>query len=222
MSVIATIDVAAEDFTLGGALAPNPGMRVRLERVIPVGSTFVPYFWVTEAAVGEVEGALRDETDIESFKVVDTVDDDVLVRVEWGGLNGFLDAMTETRATLLEAVGEDDTWTIQLRFDDHDDLTAFYRQCVDRDIAIDMQNVHNPGLPSGGFGLGITETQRETLVTALERGYYEVPRRINLVDLADEIGVSDTAVSQRLRRGIAALLVATLPESRADRDADDG
>ncbi|SFC34778.1 hypothetical protein SAMN05444422_107128 [Halobiforma haloterrestris] len=45
---------------------------------------------------------------------------------------------------------------------------------------------------------GLTEKQREAVVAAVESGYYETPRRADLGDLADELGVSRSAVSQRL------------------------
>lgn len=215
MTVIASIEVAAEDFTLGGALTANPGIQVRLERVIPIGSTFIPYFWAKDDSVDAIEQALAAEADIESFRVVDSVDSESLIRVEWEeDLDGLLDALAATDATILEAVGEARTWKFQLRFPDHESLTAFYRQCVDRGISLDVQSVHNPGLPeSVGFGLDITDAQREALLIALERGYFDVPRQANLTNLADEMNVSDTAVSQRIRRGITALLMATLSES---------
>ena len=44
----------------------------------------------------------------------------------------------------------------------------------------------------------ITEKQREAVDLAIEAGYYETPRRADLADLADRLGVSKSAVSQRL------------------------
>lgn len=224
MSVIGTVEIPVEDFALGTALATRPGVRIRLERVVPIGSAVVPYLWVSNAEVGEVEAALRTESDIESVSVVDAVNGDILVRVEWRtGIAGLLPALVENGATILEAVGEGDTWTMQLRFDDHTELSAFYRQCVDRGISLDLENVHNPGHHEGpGLGSSLTDTQYETLVTAVENGYFEVPRRINLTELAIEMDVSDTAVSQRLRRGIASLLEETLLEVGEEPTGDGG
>jgi hypothetical protein len=52
----------------------------------------------------------------------------------------------------------------------------------------------------------VTPAQREALVTALEAGYFEVPRACSQADVAAALGVSDQAVSSRLRRGTAALV----------------
>jgi hypothetical protein len=47
----------------------------------------------------------------------------------------------------------------------------------------------------------LTETQRELLVTAVEAGYYDTPRRSTLTDLADELGMAKSTVSETLHRG---------------------
>lgn len=52
----------------------------------------------------------------------------------------------------------------------------------------------------------ITDKQREAIRTAYELGYYETPRRADLADVADELGVTRSAASQRLN-GVASKLV---------------
>jgi len=217
MSVLATVAVAAEDFAFGGVLSTNPGLHVRLERVVPLGSTFVPYVWARDGSIETIETALRDEGDIESFRIVDAVGDEALIRVEWNrGLDGLFDVLVETGTTVLEGVGGADTWTFQLRFDDREDLAAFYRQCVEGGVSLDLKRVHNPGVVTDArLGPDVTDEQREALELAFERGYFDVPRRTTLTELATELGVSDTAVSQRLRRGLSTILGATLDESRS-------
>ena len=41
-------------------------------------------------------------------------------------------------------------------------------------------------------------------------GYYSLPRQISTQEIADEFGISDQAVSERLRRGITTLVTNTL------------
>lgn len=66
----------------------------------------------------------------------------------------------------------------------------------------------------GDDDFGVTDPQREALLAALEVGYYEVPRDTTLATVAESLGVSDQAVSSRLRRGIATLLRETLARDR--------
>lgn len=69
--------------------------------------------------------------------------------------------------------------------------------------------------------LGLTGKQRETLLPALERGYFDGPRATTQSALAESLGVSDSAVSEILRRAITRLVAATLAsedEGVAGRD----
>lgn len=208
MSVIATIVVPADDFILDKALAPNSGVRVRLQNVIPLGDSFLPYLRVTNETLDDIESELRNETDIDAFDIVDSVNGEALVRIEWAQqVDGLLTALDETNASILDGVGQADQWRFQLRFDTHEQLTDFYHHCVANDIHPDIESIHNSGtLPPLDTEFELTDPQHEVLALALERGYFDVPRQINVVELADELGISDSAVSQRLRRGTQTIL----------------
>ncbi len=53
----------------------------------------------------------------------------------------------------------------------------------------------------GGPGENVlTPRQREVLSIAADLGYFEIPRRVRLAELAKRVGVSDTAVAALLRR----------------------
>jgi len=212
MSVIAALDVAAEDFVLEAAVSEPSGLRVQLDRVVPFDGRFVLYFWAVDGSVDAIEATLRSAPDVDSFRVVDRVNGEALLRASWSiDASPFVETIHATGGELLDAVGTAGEWRVHLRFPDHTGLADFCRQCHERGIRLDFQRLHDPDVPTAtGPGGGLTETQRETLSTALERGYFDVPREINLVELAAELDVSDTAVSQRLRRGLSGLLVATL------------
>lgn len=52
----------------------------------------------------------------------------------------------------------------------------------------------------------LSPAERETLSMAVERGYFETPREETLSSLGDQFGISDTAVSNNLRRAERKLL----------------
>ncbi|WP_191967182.1 MULTISPECIES: helix-turn-helix domain-containing protein [Haloferax] len=52
----------------------------------------------------------------------------------------------------------------------------------------------------------LTNKQRETLERATERGYYKSPPSVSLAELAEEFGVSESALSQRLARAEEAVM----------------
>ena len=62
--------------------------------------------------------------------------------------------------------------------------------------------MYNPTDPEAGPWYGLSEPQREALMLAVRMGYYDIPRGCTTEDLANELGISDQAVTERLRRAI--------------------
>ncbi|QLD87016.1 helix-turn-helix domain-containing protein [Natronomonas halophila] len=71
-----------------------------------------------------------------------------------------------------------------------------------------------------GFGPtpanGLTDRQREALAAAHEMGYFEVPRRSSLGDVADALDISASSLSERLRRAQSSLVESALDEAERD------
>ena len=84
------------------------------------------------------------------------------------------------------------------------DLDGLFREIRDAGFDVKIERLMVEG--SGSSGSMLTPTQRETLRLAYERGYYEIPRGTSLMELASDLGVSDQACSERLRRGIQRIL----------------
>lgn len=208
MSVVVTFTTPAATFTLGRTLGGDPATRIRMSRIIPTGDSFIPYFWATVDSVSSITRRLRSEPDIESFEVVERTDAEALIRVDWAkDVDGMLAMLAEAEASLLVAEGAGETWTFKVRFDDHPALSAFFERCSAQDIEIDLQTVNGRGdRQPRAPATDLTVPQREALTLALESGYFDVPRRTTLVDLAEELGVTDSAVSQRIRRGVETIL----------------
>lgn len=61
----------------------------------------------------------------------------------------------------------------------------------------------------------LSERQREALLTAYEMGYFEIPRATTLGAVADELGISVPAASERLRRAQTGLVESALESDGA-------
>lgn len=220
MSVIATVAVPAESFAFGRVLRERSGLTVRLDRVVPLGETVIPYIWVSDGSGEAIERVIEADPTVAAVTVIEAVDSEVLLRIEWAnGTDALIDTIAASEAGVLSAVGSGEEWTMKLRFPDHDGLAAFHDRCLDRDIEVRLRRIHNPSVPTDlGFRFSLTPLQRETLLTAVKEGYFTVPRETNLAELAEKLGISDTATSQRLRRGMAALIAATLIERHSDEE----
>jgi len=211
MSVIAEFTTPADEFVLGGALAAHPDVRVELEQVVPTRGEVVPFFWAWGRNLDAFAETVREQSGVAALEQVEGVDDQILYRVEWTDATTDLGRVFRTTdATVLEASGRDDAWHFELRFADHDGVQSFQAECVYSDVGLELRRLHSLSAVGTGESYDLTSEQRETLLTALERGYFEEPRDITLEELADELGLSPTAVSGRMRRAEAKLIARTL------------
>ncbi|WP_049925846.1 helix-turn-helix domain-containing protein [Halopiger goleimassiliensis] len=211
MSVIATVAVPATAFRLGSLLDWDADATVSVETTVPTSEHIVPYLWVPADAVDDVVDTLEADRTVASASIVDEIDDSALVKVEWtGAVNGLLEAIRRNEAIVTSAVGTPSRWTFRLRFPSDEDLSAFYADCADRDIRVELVELHQAVSADRDRRFGLTNAQRELVLAAYDAGYFDVPRRTTLVELGDRLDISDSAVSQRLRRGLAALIGSTL------------
>ncbi|PSQ41125.1 helix-turn-helix domain-containing protein [Halobacteriales archaeon SW_12_71_31] len=65
----------------------------------------------------------------------------------------------------------------------------------------------------------LSPTQREALLTAVERGYYDTPRDISLTELAEELNTAKSSLSGTLHRA-EETVVKTFVTDRLDADVD--
>jgi predicted DNA binding protein len=217
MSVIIEISVPAEDFALGRSLESIDSSQFELERMIPTTDAVVPFFWAHDTDPAALETSLEADEDVIGVDMIDKLDDRALFRVEWVlDIDGLVQSIIEHEAAILEALGTNDRWEFQLRFPDHDDISAFQAALHESGVSFSLQRMYNPSDPETDVS-GLTPAQRETLVMALEHGYFAIPRETNQVELAEELGISDQAVNERMRRGTAKLLLSALT---AGTDAD--
>jgi hypothetical protein len=99
----------------------------------------------------------------------------------------------------------DGWWHLRSRFPDRRAAGEFRAFLAAKGVEFQLDRLYDTE-PVPGVDDGLTEQQRETLELAYERGYFCIPREITTAALAEELGVSDQAVSERLRRGYARLV----------------
>jgi hypothetical protein len=212
MSVITELRVSPDEFELGRLMRLSGQTAVRLERMVPLSRTPVPFFRVRDEDRDTFEATLADQPSVETLTRIERQDGETLYALEWSASEDeFFRAMADTSARLVSAAGTPDGWAFELRFPSHEAMSQFYTCCADADITVTVDRVYHSDLGTGaGSRFGVTDDQRTTLVSAVRGGYYAIPRRLSTQDLADEFDISDQAVTERLRRGIACLVEHTL------------
>ncbi|MEY7851601.1 bacterio-opsin activator domain-containing protein [Natrarchaeobius sp. A-rgal3] len=218
MSIIAEFSVRSDDFALNRALTAAPQMVVEIEQVVAtMEDRVMPYFWVTGGDHSEFETAFHEDESVTDATPIDEVDDARLYRAEWTqNVETIVYAYVELGATILQAIGRDENWELRMRFDDRNSLSQFQDFCADNGISYELNRIQEQEQPMASAQYDLTTKQRETLVTALEAGYYEVPQAVTMGELADRMDVSQQALSKRFHAAHRNLITSTLTFTHPD------
>lgn len=219
MSVFAVIRVDPDEFELGRILAMAPETTVVLESMVPLGERAVPFVRVLDGDYQAFEDHVRGHAAVERFQLTAEHDGERLYALQWSTSDETLvEAFRDHDATLLEGKGTATVWRFELRFPSHEALSAFVDHCSAVDLDVSVTRIYNPTKPDGSPWYGLSDTQRKTLVRAVSQGYYDVPGRISTKELGEQLGVSDQAITERLRRGISTLVENTLMATEFDEE----
>lgn len=211
MAVIIDLTLPADQFELGRILQMTDDTRISLETLVPMGERSVPFFRLYDGSEAAFEETVRGHPTVEDIQVVSTHDGETLYALDWEvSRDTFFAGLQESNVNLMDATGGADAWNFELRFPSHEAVSSFQTYCVDAEIPIVVERVYNPTKPGAGPWFGLTPPQRETLVRAVESGYYSIPRQTSTNQLAEVFGISDQAVTERLRRAVITLTRNTL------------
>lgn len=209
MSVIADFLAPSNTHPMGKFLDEYPGVSVDVERIVPVGGS-THYVWISGEDYEDFIEELREDPGVGDLVTVDELPDRVLVRFDWERVVSPIFRLADDVGAIPMGVRRTrEGWAIRLRFSDRDDLGTFSEGVHNRGVPLELRQTYEPNGGTRAANFGLTRTQVETLARAYDAGYFEVPREITLAELADELGISEQAVSERLRRGLRALLAST-------------
>lgn len=203
MTVIAEYRLPSDELAPGRAV-PS-GVTVELERVAEDASSVVGYFWFSGGDPDRVERTLAEDHAVREASVTDDAAGvDQCHGVCRLGEGSPLWAVLDHGGEVLEATGDGDDWELMVSFPDAGRFSTFQGDTADDHVS-DLVSVYDP-TEADTPDTDLTDRQRETLATAYREGYFSIPRKVTLGDLADRLDVSDQAISERLRRGEAKLV----------------
>lgn len=203
--------VPAEAFELGRILRVEEQTQITLETMVPLGGGSTLFVRIRNDARESFRRSVRDHSAVEKIQAVNSHDDETLYALEWTLSDGsLLETIVELDAVLLDATGTADAWKFELRFPTHEALSEFQSYSVEEGLPLRIERLYSPTNPDAGPWHGLTGPQNEALVSAVENGYYSLPREISTQELADTFDISDQAVIERLRRGLSTLVENTL------------
>lgn len=107
---------------------------------------------------------------------------------------------------LERAASRGEGWEFTLFFPEREAFAEFHDRCADHDLPVEVRSITEGSVTPPGECVALTDSQREALRLAAAEGYFSIPRETSLAELAEQLGVSGQATSERLRRGLEALV----------------
>lgn len=212
MSIIVTLHVEHERLALVPTLQRLDGVDIEVvtQGTTDPGSSEFPFLVDYDDRVG-LERAMDSDPTVDEYELV-----------EWSGGTGiyYIEHTSETKLIstavsdangfLIHTESERNGWLVRLLLPDRAALRDVWEHAASHEMRLDIVEIHDNETTDSGPSYGLTDEQRTTLLIAYEEGYFVEPREMSLDELADELGLSSTAVSGRLRRGMRNLVAATI------------
>ncbi len=210
MNTLVEVAIPVADFALKETFVSVPEARFELLPTISYRSETGPPLLRVKSD-REVADVLRTDPTLASVKTIVSDASSTLFAVRW----------TSTPQSVFETILEDDVvishvsatkrhWTFQLQTTTREVASRLYHRCTDRGISMEIRRLQQLDGVSGEQ-IDFSEEQLEVLQLAFEHGYYDTPRGITVGELADRIGVSHQAVSERIRRAHDQLIGNSIP-----------
>lgn len=222
MSVITEFTIPAEAFALHKTLEVVPDATIEIERHATHSREWImPFLWTTGTDTAAIGDALRADPTTQNVHEIETSGSIGHYRVEWReAFQNVIDDIVDRHGIIQEAEATNGQWYLKLKFIDRDAVRDFQAYFDDQGYQFELERLYDAtAVREREYDL--TPEQHTALTTALQLGYFAVPRRTQIGDLATELGISTTAVSQRLRRATRNLTENTLTIDAPDTLTDE-
>ncbi|EMA46899.1 helix-turn-helix domain-containing protein [Halobiforma nitratireducens] len=207
MTSIADIELPAEGTGLAELFESVPSLTCEMERVIASSGHCL---WLSGATRETIEDGLDDASAISNYAPINGEDDRWLYDIEFDPdtVDPF-EAVLEESGTVLSASATNGSWLLSIRVVEREHVSSLYDRFADHDVSPTIVRLYDLEKETHSQ-CGLTARQYETLVAAIDHGYFEIPREVSMQELSDELDISHQALSERLRRAYRALVTSEL------------
>ncbi len=217
----AVIRATHPDIVLTGTVAHDHSSTVKSVSEAGTDPTSGQFFYhIGSADFSRFEaGVRRDHTVGEFERVIETGGDTAIYRFEYTDEAKLLSpVVSAANGVILEMENDGDAWILTVWMAERTDLAQLWDYANQHDIAIELLRVNEYG-SLGRTDAGLTESQRDALLVALDMGYFEEPRNATLSEVAAELDISQPAASGLLRRGTKRLVISSLIDADDDSES---
>ena len=169
------------------------------------------FYHIESADFLQFEAGLRNDRTIGAFeRVIDTGDTKAIYSFEYTDEAKVISPVISAANGVILDMGNDGSdWILTVWMPDRTDLVHLWDYAQQHGIDIELLRV-NDYASLGKTDAGLTDSQREALLVALETGYFEEPRNATLSEVAAELDISQPAASGLLRRGTKRLILSSM------------
>lgn len=210
---VARFSLSAEAVALSGLFDRDSGLSVEVEPAVASPADLALLVIRPDDVDREtVDDALRADPAVERIDRLGGGDRAWEYGVRWGDpVRRLVDDVVAEGAVVSSAAARDGRWYVRVTATDRSALLAVQDLLRGVDPTVECLSVTTLDGGERSARDVLTEKQRRAVVAAYEAGYYDVPRRTTTEEVADELGVSHQALSERFRRAHAKLVCAALP-----------
>ncbi|MDT3435871.1 helix-turn-helix domain-containing protein [Haloarcula sp. 1CSR25-25] len=212
MSITTKIHIEHERLALVPTLQSLEDIAIRVitQGNTDPGSTVFP-FLIEYHDRKRLEESLDTDPTVKNYDLVDWTDQTGIYYIEHTPETKLISStVTDVNGFLVHTETKGNGWLARLLLPDREALNTIWEYANENDISLDIIEIYGNTDTGGESSYGLTDEQLTALVTAYENGYFGEPRDISLNEVAEEIGLSSTAMSGRLRRGMRNLIAATV------------
>jgi predicted DNA binding protein len=191
----------AEKFALARLFERVPNARVDIEPAIANAMDHALLVVHTDDTERDaVETSIESDQGVAAVEFLAEREDGWAYRVTWDERpHRFIQCLTAADATILSLRGQTGRWKLRLLTPDRAGIAQAH-ECMDA-LGCEAECCSITAIDNGrSDNSALTDEQREALLGAFEAGYYDIPRNVTADELADELGISHQALSERFRR----------------------
>ncbi len=201
MTTIAELRIPAEEFALDEAFDACSDLKIDvLQGVAHNTPGLSNLVWLQTEDHERAHEALTNDDTVGEVSNLGDVDGRWLYSIEWNTPVSVAIAVLLEDATMLGATGENASWSFRVLFPQRSALSIAATIFEEYDIDLRIERIYELGGTGEHGEYDLTDEQREALEAALEDGYFKIPRDATLGSIADDLGISHQALSERLRR----------------------
>lgn len=206
------VDGAPVDDLLADVSTEFPDAEFGVLAALPTADGLRDVVEVTTTAGDDLVRRFRSASELRSFEVIHADEERVLVQFVLP-VSETYDALVTSGIVPQQPVTLRDGWYSATVVAPHDRLSRYAEELASADVpyrVVSLTQAHDSTDP-------LTERQWEFVTEAVDRGFYETPRRCTLADLADVLDVNVSAVSRLRHRAESRIVSAFVARTAGDR-----